>query len=556
MLSSIAAFSAHAATVVSFHRIAQGASVTITNPQSTAVSGSIRALAAPGAAEGSRVSFTLQPGESRAFGNVLASTGSALPAAVVAVEASDVVRIDAPSLQPAFAARPAQTTILHDPAGGRTGTLVLGLTGDVQLSVYASERDAAPLVTRTYRSRGAEQTLRLPYAQLLGTTHVPAGVVRVVPLTGTAVVAAENPPRRRHPSDPPAPPTAPLSVTGTACVSQSGLELGTPAGAEAYEWTLHGAVAPSTTTNVVHAVPSAPGYMSIALRTRTGEVNAFGQATVRVDERPSVEALDVSDATRGKAVVIRWTATGAGSGVLTGTDFPAAGIPVDLAAGEYRYTASAIGAKSVRLHAENVCGVSSATETYAVLTPVPSIERFTSDRSMLLFGDSTTLRFTISNAASWRLRSSKMNDTTPATGMGSGSFTSIYSKSVGFGADVVTLEVTGTEGSTASAQLTIADRPRALLSFTFDQQSVPVGGQTTIRVKTSSFAVRWDLRSEAGNAIAPVTGTGEGEFAVTFTRTKSGVLPHCGCADILTVEVLGQDGFTEVASNGISAPEH
>jgi len=81
---------------------------------------------------------------------------------------------------------------------------------------------------------------------------------------------------------------------------------------------------------------------------------------------------------------VRWDETGAESARLYGTDFPSSGQEVDAARGEYRYSASTVGAKSVQLVAVNECGSTSANGTYRItpdcttpsarITAPPSVE--------------------------------------------------------------------------------------------------------------------------------------------------------------------------------------
>lgn len=93
------------------------------------------------------------------------------------------------------------------------------------------------------------------------------------------------------------------------------------------------------------------------------------------------------------------------------------------------------------------------TASVAVTQPAPVIVSFTADSYTVPAFGTTTLRFSIQNAASWKLLSSLGNGRTPSNGTGSGSFTSQYGRNVAAGADTVTLQVTGLDGSVISQTL-------------------------------------------------------------------------------------------------------
>jgi len=557
---------------VIFTRLTQGEALTISNPQAVAVSGTVRALPAPSAAASQGTAFTIPAGQSIRIANVLATTGSALPAAIVAVEASDAVTVSTHALPLAYAGSPQDATVIHTPASDRTGTLVLGLMGDVDVSIYASRDSTTPLVTRRYGAFGGEQTVRLAFSQLLGATPVSVGVARISPISGGAVVTSELPPMRTRAVHHPGSPRAAVSVTGASCALQSGLQLTTPATGDEYRWQLAGASAASTTASTLDAIPGTAGYATFSLRKRTGASYEFASVFVKVADKPSVTSLRAFDAVEGQDILIRWTVTSSGTGLLTGTDFPPQGTAVDLAAGQYAYTAASTGAKSVRLDAENACGAGSMSESYAVL------ERCTVPTAVVTAPTSVApgASFTASmpdgaSSYSWEVANGTITAgqgtrtlTATAGTSGSVSISGTASNGAGCAANGSTSVAIVIPAPTITA---FSVTPASIGRFGFGPGSCSQQCATTNVSFTAQNTTSWSATTaskengwtadplwtsySAGQSqqfLDPETGGGSpvwsGNGSGTFSRALIGFLP---CSDAVIVTAMGPGGTSRVA---------
>ena len=209
-------------------------------------------------------------------------------------------------------------------------------------------------------------------------------------------------------------------------------------------------------------------------------------------------------------------------------------------------TAGSSGAMQVTGTASNGAGCTATDSASVTITmPAPKIVSFTADTYVVDFAGSTTLRFTIQNAASWTLRTSprpplSSNHTYPSSGTGSGTHTAQFARDSRYGIDIVTLEVLGLDGSTVTAQLAIDDPAPEIRSFTADSTSVAFGGTTTLRFDIRNV-VSWKLMSSRGNGTTPGNGSGSGNVTSTYTRAVA------SGADVVTLEATDLDGNTVTA---------
>jgi hypothetical protein len=127
----------------------------------------------------------------------------------------------------------------------------------------------------------------------------------------------------------------------------------------------------------VDVLPLAAGIVTAELAMTVNGVPSFAEVSVVVGGKPSIQSLTATDAVLGEQAAVRWEAIGAESARLYGTDFPSGGQIVDVASGEYRYSAPSVGPKSVELVAENDCGSTSMNAGYQITpsctTPSASI---------------------------------------------------------------------------------------------------------------------------------------------------------------------------------------
>ncbi|MHB0971524.1 MAG: hypothetical protein ACYC7A_20800 [Thermoanaerobaculia bacterium] len=506
--------------------------ITLTNDQPETVTGRTHLV---GSIE-TIASFSLAPGSSQSVRAI--PDGTSLPA-IVAVESSNGVRTSARSLALAHANRPVAYALRRSASQPAVGQLVVAkLSGKGSIRVYEDTSSQTPLVNLPYDSQGLESQLRISTASLLPNRPSFDGLVEIAPATGQAAFWVVNPPPgKRRSAGPRQPPMPRLSASGgNGCAGASGFTLqASAANGLSFGWTALNASFPSVSAgSSTNLTLGSAGYATI-LSTVPYPDRGIGRSelNIKVEAPISIHGLAASDALEGDEVRITWTKV-QGSGLLYGTDFPATGTRVDLSTGNHTYRADAAGSKQISLKPEAVCGSQDATAAYVVSQPATEIDSFTADSHTVAPFATTTLRFTIRNAASWRLLSSLGNSRTPSSGTGSGSFTAEYGRNVAPGADTLTLEVTGLDGSVITQSLVISQPPPSIASFTADSTTVAGLSTTTLRF-TISNATSWRLLSSLGNGRTPSSGTGSGSFTSTYSRNVA------SGADTITLEVTGLD---------------
>lgn len=383
--AGLVAAGAEAATVVSFVAVSAGETLTVSNPQASAVSGQIRLVPDAGSVAGTPLAVSVAAQGSQAFPNILSSFGAVRSPAILAVETTDGVRVSSAPLRVGHAERPLTLPVRFDPGAPASGVLVLGiLDGVVRVSIYEHATSGTPVATRTFSSEG-EQVARVSEADVLPAgLRIGDGYARVTPLSGQVVGTSVNAPVRRRavgtaPSALPA-----LSVTGgPACEFATGVRASVPATAGAsYKWTLVNATAQGAMTgSALDLALGSRGYASIVLETTVNGTTTSAEATVRIEGKPEYRASSATSVTLGEDASISWTLTGSAptSQTLSGTDLGT--VNLGASATSYTYHPTTAGTKSYALSAANACGTGSANGTYAVAPDciAPHIDSFTNN---------------------------------------------------------------------------------------------------------------------------------------------------------------------------------
>lgn len=333
-------------------------------------------------------------------------------------------------------------------------------------------------------------------------------------------------------------PEGSIAVSGPTSFCEGGSVTLTAPEGTSYEWNT-GARSRSITVN-------SSGSYEVRVGNGAGCERLFGPVHVNETRRPAISlALSPSAIEAGGEATIMVTCQRCAGGSVTSARGPNSLTPnggVFSGSGTFTFAfRDTQGAGTLAFTATGAplppCGQGAADqETLSIVAPAPQIASFTADSYIVGWGATTTLRFTIANAASWRLLSSRGNCKTPSTSTGSGSFTSTYGRCSFAGPDVITLEVTGTNGTVITRDLPQPiEGPAQLLSFTADSYTVPFFGTTTLRF-TINYAASWRLLSSKGNGRTPSSGTDSGSLTSTYTRG------NMAGADTITLEVTGKDG--------------
>jgi hypothetical protein len=154
------------------------------------------------------------------------------------------------------------------------------------------------------------------------------------------------------------------------------------------------------------------------------------------------------------------------------------------------------------------CSGTSSGNALVTVNALPVITSFAATPNAVLFGDQTTITFTIANGSSWSLASAKANGVFPFSGTTNGSLSSTYSAASDTGADKVTLTVTNSCGTITQTlcvyvNLSILDAPASVCPGSAGH----VGG-TEGNIPGASYA--WTI---AGGTITEGQGTG----SITWT---------------------------------------
>jgi hypothetical protein len=455
------------------------------------------------------------------------------------------------------------------PACTRTGTATIALRAPFEIASLTSSPATAgsPLIlTWTYRDNEPPRTQRLS----IGGQAVPLPLAdRAYTFTPTtegfveAVLNASRMGGRRRAvafPGPPVPgasscasdsrslaidvrpacalPQGSITASGPTTFCEGGSVTLTAPEGTSYEW--------STGARSRAITAASSGAYSVVVANGLGCERSFGPVGVSEVRRPAI-SLSVSPSTIevGGEVTLTVTCQRCAGGTLASSRGASSLTPNGGAfsgSGTFTFTfRDTQGPAAVPFTATGAplppCGQGAADQkTLSIIAPEPRIDSFTADSYIVGWFSTTTLRFAIANAASWRLLSSRGNCKTPSSGTGSGSFTSTYGRCSFAGPDVITLEVTGTNGAVITRDLPQPiEGPAQLLSFTADNYTVPFGGTTTLRF-TINYAASWRLLSSKANGRTPSSGTTSGSLTSTYAR---GVAFG---ADTITLEVTGKDG--------------
>ncbi len=301
------------------------------------------------------------------------------------------------------------------------------------------------------------------------------------------------------------------------------------------KWTSTNAVSAEIDNGVGAVSPPSAGSATVSPTTTTtytltvanaNNVTARATAAVTVAAAPTA-TLSATDTTitRGQSTTLQWTSTNAVSAEIdqrVGAVSPAA-------AGAHSVSPSAAGTIAYTLTVTDNNGVPAAA-TATLTVQDPSTLAFSADDASITAGQSTTLRWTASNANSAEIDN----------GIGAVSPAAAGAVTVSPAADTTyTLTVTDNNGSQAAASVTItvADRP-AVSSFTVTPSTITLGQSATLAWAASGDAITARIDQRVG-AVSPATAgahsvspSAAGTIAYTLTVTDSNGVPAAATATL------------------------
>ena len=234
--------------------------------------------------------------------------------------------------------------------------------------------------------------------------------------------------------------------------------------------------------------------------------------------QPSITRFEPDDdtLTPTQTTTVRWSGVNGVSGTITGPSLNRALTTSELTAGTESIGPLSAGNHTYRLRLNGEAGTTQATRTFTVTvsaTPPPdppvTIDSFTRDDSTIESGESTTLRWTTSNADAVTLDGS----TVSADGSMSVSPTSTTT---------YTLRATGTGGPvTRTVTVTVTEAPSdpEVVSFTASATTIQQGGSVTISWVTRNGDTRLLASTPPLTHYSNQAASGSRTFTPSVTQT-------------------------------------